>query len=89
MKYITKPIVKEAMKLTRNHADQIFDWIGKENLRLSNNGEFSEDSCYCEIVTLEGNYIVYEFDFILKGVKGEFYPCKPDIFKLTYESVDE
>lgn len=87
MKYITKPIVKEAMKLTRNHADQIFDWIGKENLRLSNNGEFSEDSCYCEIVTLEGIMTAREGDYIIKEINGEFYPCKEEIFLKTYDKV--
>lgn len=40
-----------------------------------------------EIKTLEGKHMVSKGDFIIKGIKGEFYPCKPDIFKLTYESV--
>lgn len=38
--------------------------------------------------TLEGYHIVCPGDFIIKGVKGEFYPCKPQIFHLTYESVE-
>ena len=42
-----------------------------------------------EIETLEGNHLVSKGDFIIKGVAGEFYPCKPDIFKLTYELVTE
>jgi hypothetical protein len=37
------------------------------------------------IATLEGQHIVSVGDFIIKGVKGEFYPCKPDIFEMTYE----
>lgn len=41
------------------------------------------------IPTLEGDMFAETGDFIIKGVKGEFYPCKPDIFKLTYEAVDE
>ncbi len=40
------------------------------------------------IPTLEGNMICGVGDWIIKGVKGEFYPCKPDIFEATYESVD-
>lgn len=40
------------------------------------------------ITTLEGNHLVGYKDFIIKGVKGELYPCKPDIFKLTYEKVE-
>lgn len=39
------------------------------------------------IQTLEGNHYVVLFDWIIKGVQGEFYPCKPDIFEATYEKV--
>ena len=41
-----------------------------------------------KIKTLEGDMEVSEKDFIIKGINGEYYPCKPDIFKKTYESVD-
>ena len=41
-----------------------------------------------KIKTLEGDMDVSEKDFIIKGINGEYYPCKPDIFKKTYESVD-
>jgi len=41
------------------------------------------------IDTLEGGHIVCPNDWIIKGVKGEFYPCKPDIFEQTYEKVKE
>lgn len=41
------------------------------------------------IRTLEGSHGVSTGDFIIKGVKGEFYPCKPDVFALTYEEVME
>jgi len=40
------------------------------------------------IQTLEGDLAASVGDWIIKGVKGEFYPCKPDIFELTYEQVD-
>jgi len=39
--------------------------------------------------TLEGNHIVCPGDIIIEGVRGEFYPCKPDIFTETYEEVDD
>ena len=42
-----------------------------------------------KIKTLEGDMIVSERDYIIKGIAGEFYPCKPDIFKATYEEVGE
>lgn len=42
-----------------------------------------------EIVTLEGNHLVTWDDYIIRGVQGELYPCKPDIFEATYEPVEE
>lgn len=41
------------------------------------------------IETLEGNMLVNEGDWIIKGIKGEFYPCRPDIFELSYELCEE
>ena len=55
-----------------------------------------QDKCkHCDIImhdhgwidTLEGGHIVCPEDWIIKGIKGEFYPCKPDIFQATYEEV--
>jgi hypothetical protein len=43
----------------------------------------------CYIETLEGRMFVSDRDWVIKGVAGEFYPCKPDIFKQTYEKVEE
>ena len=43
--------------------------------------------CTCVIPTLEGEHIASENDYIIRGVKGEFYPCKPDVFELTYEKI--
>lgn len=87
-RYRKKPVVIETMKLTRGFADAVIDWIGKENISDYNLGEFQEDTCYIDIITLEGSITASEGDFIIKGVKGEFYPCKPDIFLLTYEEVE-
>ena len=42
---------------------------------------------YCMIKTLEGNMKAVEGDWIIRGIKGEYYPCKPDIFAATYEPV--
>jgi len=39
------------------------------------------------VPTLEGQHIASNLDWIIKGVKGEFYPCKPDVFEMTYEAV--
>jgi hypothetical protein len=45
-------------------------------------------SCVLSILTLEGEMEASPGDWIIRGVKGEFYPCKPDIFEATYEQVD-
>lgn len=48
-----------------------------------------EDNPYIKIETLEGTMKASVRDYIIKGVNGEFYPCKPDIFEKTYEEVTE
>mgnify|MGYP001154092603 CR=1 FL=1 len=82
MMYKKKPVVIEAVK-----------WDGKNHREMRN---FLGDNFYIDhekvtgglvIKTLEGDHLASIGDYIIKGVKGEFYPCKPDIFKLTYEEV--
>lgn len=85
MKYRKKPVVIEAKRLpTENHLVQDFhDWandVGFTNWSSGGNGTI-------EIETLEGVMVATAGDFIIKGVAGEFYPCKPDIFDATYEKV--
>lgn len=83
MKYRKKPVIIEAIQYTGNNYSEVCDFVGKE-LRIPlikyNPGELI-------IETLEGNHIVSVNDFIIKGVRGEFYACKPDIFEETYEEV--
>ena len=52
-------------------------------------GPFTERKVYCEINTLEGTMTGDYGDYIIQGVDGEIYPCKPDIFEKTYEPVKE
>ena len=49
----------------------------------------AQPNAYMRIVTLEGAMIASVGDWVIRGVKGEFYPCKPDIFEATYEPVTE
>lgn len=67
--------------LREENISEIQDFVG-ESLIYS-----PEDNEYY-IKTLEGNHKCTKGDYIIKGVKNEFYPCKPDIFKVTYEKVD-
>ena len=83
MKYKKKPVIVEAVQYTGNNFVDIvkFTRNGKRYI------EFEDD--ICRIETLEGIMTASKGDFIIKGVKGEFYPCKPDIFEQTYELVKE
>lgn len=89
MKFRKKPVVIDAQ--------QWFETRGHSSVRHYPIANLSQNECqHCSKVmqvhgwidTLEGGHIVCPGDWIIKGVKGEFYPCKPDIFELTYEPVD-
>lgn len=81
-KFRKKPVVIEAMK-----------WDGKAETANAFIGEAYGTDCKDKaaiiIPTLEGDHRGEVGDWIIKGVKGEFYPCKPDIFEATYESVPD
>lgn len=74
-----KPVVIEAIQFQGN-----FDMIEKF---VGGDAEFRDGELL--IATLEGPLRASPMDWIIKGVKGEFYPCKPDIFEATYESATE
>lgn len=81
MKYRKKPVVIEAVQWTgENPEDIVYFTKGKVTGLV-----YSK----LEIRTLEGVMTADIGDWIIKGVKGEFYPCKPDIFKQTYDEVTE
>ena len=80
MKYRKKPVVIEAIRFIGSNYEEIREFIGQNTL--------CSDSSIV-IPTLEGLMIATEGDYIIKGVQGEYYPCKPDIFKETYEKVEE
>jgi len=79
-----KPVIIEAMHYTGQNVAQIIAWVGSPSREISEylTGEL-------EIKTLEGNMKANEGDWIIRGIKGELYPCKPDIFDETYELVEE
>lgn len=83
MKYRKKPIVIEAIQWNGKNFEEIVSQFGaKDNIVrhfMINNA--------LEIITLEGNMIANKGDYIIKGVNGEVYPCKPDIFEKTYEEL--
>ena len=77
-KYRKKPVVIEAVKWSGNNLDEILEFVGEPAYVVG--GELF-------IKTFEGDHQANVGDFVIKGVAGEFYPCKPDIFYKTYEPV--
>ena len=87
MKFRKKPVVIEAIQYFRDkNIHEVMNFFGAENGVAFK--YHVVDNEY-DIITLEGNMRVSKGDWIIKGVKGEFYPCKPDIFNATYEKVEE
>lgn len=93
-KYIKKPIEIEAIQLKENNIIEVFDFLDGANYKETRSVEELKDFSqwvlkqgYIEINTLKGIMKVSFGDYIIKGVKGEFYPCKPDIFQATYKEV--
>jgi hypothetical protein len=81
MKYRKKPVVIEAVRWHRGVNDsEIVAFLGKDFRGLDYMGALS-------IATLEGEIIASDGDYVIRGVAGEHYPCKPDIFAATYEPV--
>jgi hypothetical protein len=77
-----KPVVVDAMQFVAGQLESAAKWSGGI-LVVENNQKIVGLS----IATLEGRMTANLGDWIIKGVKGEFYPCKPDIFEQTYEEV--
>lgn len=75
--YVKKPIEVTAIQWDGTNTSVILDFC---------NSIIVKDN-YLIIQTLEGQHIADKGDFIIRGVKGEFYPCKPDIFHMTYQPI--
>lgn len=85
MRYRKKPIEIEARELSLEDFEAVKSWCGGSELYLLSTKVIRGLS----ILTLEGAMSAEIGDWIIKGIKGEFYPCKPDIFEATYEAVDD
>lgn len=79
--YRKKPVVIEARQLRPDIVTNIATWCGGATRGVS----LPREQWAVDIETLEGTMRAEMGDWIIKGVKGEFYPCKPDIFEATYE----
>ena len=97
--YRKKPVVIEAIQVTVNNVADVAAWCGGRVIRDAKSSDPSDVYVALDIPTLEGVMRAETFhsstyvrgvgysggDYIIKGVQGEFYPCKPDIFEATYE----
>jgi hypothetical protein len=81
MKYRKKPVVVKAIQWTGDNPDAINELCGISRWYLQHGA--------LRIATLEGVMEASVGDYIIRGVNGELYPCKPDIFEKTYEEVSE
>lgn len=91
VRYQKKPVIIEAMCLTDSTADSVYDWVvqnhpEKQSVMLATKGVELQEMI---INTLEGPMHASPGDYIIRGVHGEFYPCKPDIFHETYDFIGD
>lgn len=84
MKFRKKPVVIDAIQWDGFNKEELSRYMGEEVRTVTR----EEGKCI-RIATLEGEMIASPQDWVIKGVKGEFYPCKPDIFESTYDEVEE
>lgn len=80
--YRKKPIIVGAMQYEHGELQDLIDYFGGNSVadwKLNNDGII--------IATLEGDHLARDGDWIIKGIAGEFYPCKPAIFDKTYEVI--
>ena len=99
--YRKKPVVIEAIQLTRENLLQVYEWVhGVTAIKTEMDRHKWDD--YLSVIERKGmdiptledgpdrraKHVASMGDYIIKGVQGEFYPCKPDIFEATYEKVE-
>ena len=91
MKFRKKPVVIEAVQLRWDNWDEMcqFANVGKLSNARQEGILNQDETMSLAIPTLEGIMVGKQGDWIIKDVKGEYYPCKPDIFEATYEKVEE
>lgn len=93
-KFKKKPVVIDAVQWSGNNLHEIMAFTDVNFATQPSNWKWEEyEDLVCreglKIFTLEGAMLASVGDWIIKGVNGEFYPCKPDIFEKTYEPVAE
>ena len=89
-KFRKKPVIIEAVQWNGKNFDEVMNFMQDfhgSKFNYENAEELAYKNKELNIRTLEGVMTASNLDWIIKGVNGEFYPCKPDIFEKTYEKV--
>ena len=81
-KYMKRPVVIEAVQWTGVNPIEVAEFL---QTGVNRTYEISSVTNTVKIETLKGTMTASKYDYIIKGIKGEFYPCKPEIFNETYE----
>ena len=87
-KYRKKPVVIEAIQLTNESIIEIIKWA-TDYISIKIDTDENDNIIGMIIPTLEGAMKASMNDYIIKGIQGEFYPCKPAIFEQTYELIEQ
>jgi len=87
--YRKKPVKIEAVQFDRSNGTLVAKWCGGRYDQEAKPSDPTDVAEFVRIPTLEGVMTASVGDFIIRGVQGEFYPCKPDIFAATYEAVPQ
>ena len=94
-KFRIKPVVIDAVQWTGENKQEISTFCGSHHRFMPGGGSLGILTLEGDMTASEGDYIIHEGDmtasegdYIIQGIKGEFYPCKPDIFEMTYEKTD-
>lgn len=90
-KYRKKPVTIEAFRLGVDPylPDWFMDKVTTCDITTHGGINWGDPILSCDIKTLEGVMVAQQGDYIIRGIKGEIYPCKPDIFEATYELVEK
>ena len=86
VKFRKKPVIITAWEW--DETKEMFNKIGCKMMSCTGDTKRPNEMTSLRIETLEGVMRVNKGDYIIKGVKGEYYPCKPDIFHMTYDCID-
>jgi hypothetical protein len=90
--YRKKPVVVEAMQFTDESKDRVYNWCSSQQMNIHPSFD-QNNKPILKIPTLDGEMIASIGDYVVKEPFPtdwrKFYPCKPDIFEMTYEAVSE